>query len=161
LAVQMSIGRRAFVLAVILIAQFAVLEAGLRLYGEFQGSTTFQSLFMDDPRVGIRLRPNATIRYTTAEFTADIAVNAHGVRDDEPIGPKVAGERRVVVLGDSLVLAVQVNLVDTFCKKLEKHLNEHAGADHLRVINGGVQGYGPVDEWLFFVYRLTNARNSS
>ncbi|HEX5069099.1 MAG TPA: hypothetical protein VFV78_02700 [Vicinamibacterales bacterium] len=147
---QVAVGRRAFILALILIAQFAVLEAGLRIYGAFEGSTTFQSLFMDDARVGIRLRPNAQIRYTTVEFTADIAINAQGVRDDHPIGPKVEGERRVVVLGDSLVLSVQVNLADTFCKKLEQHLNSRGGTDRWRVINAGVQGYGPVDEWLFF-----------
>jgi hypothetical protein len=100
-----STTRRVLIAAIILIAEFAVLEAGLRVYGAFEGTTTFSSLFMDDPDVGTRLRPNARIRYTTAEFTADIAINEQGVRDDAPIGPKPAGERRIVVLGDSLVLA--------------------------------------------------------
>jgi hypothetical protein len=133
-----------------LVAQFALLEAGLRVYGAFEGTSTFQSLFMDDPQVGVRLRPNARIRYTTVEFTTDIAINPQGVRDDEPIGPKAAGEKRIVVLGDSLVLSVQVSLADTFCKKLERLLNAQGRPEHWRVINAGVQGYGPVDEWLFF-----------
>lgn len=141
---------RALILVLVLVAQFAVLEAGLRIYGAFEGSTTFQSLFMDDPDVGIRLRPNAHIRYTTVEFTTDVAINAQGVRDDDPIGPKVGGERRIVVLGDSLVLSVQVSLAETFCKRLEAHLNAQGGQNRWRVINAGVQGYGPVDEWLFF-----------
>jgi len=145
-----SIGRRVMVLAVILIVQFALLEAGLRLYGAFEGSSTFQSLFMDDPRVGIRLRPNTHVRYSTVEFTADIDINAQGVRDDEPIGAKAPNERRIVVLGDSLVLSVQVSLAETFCKKLERQLNARGGSVHWRVINGGVQGYGPVEEWMFF-----------
>jgi lysophospholipase L1-like esterase len=145
-----SIGRRVMILALMLIVQFAVIEAGLRVYGGFEASGTFQSLFMDDPQVGIRLRPNAHVRYSTVEFTADIDINAQGVRDDQPIGAKAPNERRIVVIGDSLVLSVQVSLAETFCKKLEGQLNAGGGPVHWRVINGGVQGYGPVDEWLFF-----------
>lgn len=145
-----SVLRRVSILFVLLVAGFAALEAGLRVYGASEGTTTFQSLFMPDPGVGSRLRPGARIRYTTVEFTTDIAINAQGVRDDEPIGPKPAGERRIVVLGDSLVLSVQVELAETFCKQLERQLNARGGSEHWRVINGGVQGYGPVQEWLFF-----------
>ncbi len=100
--------------------------------------------------VGIRLRPGAQIRYTTVEFTADVAVNASGVRDDEPLGPKAPNERRVIVLGDSLVLAVQVAQADTFCEQLERRLNARGGPERWRVINAGVQGYGPVQDWFFF-----------
>lgn len=145
-----SAARRWLVFVLVLVAEFAALEAGLRVYGSFEGTTTFQSLFMSDPFVGVRLRPGASIRYTTVEFTADVNVNAQGVRDDEPLGPKQAGERRIVVLGDSLVLSVQVSLADTFCKDLERRLNARGGPDHWRVINGGVQGYGPVQEWFYF-----------
>jgi hypothetical protein len=142
--------RRWFVLLLILIVEFAALEAGLRVYGASEGTTTFQSLFMTDPDVGSRLRPGASIRYTTVEFTTDIAINAQGVRDDAPIGPKPPGERRIVVLGDSLVLSVQVPLAETFCKDLERRLNAAGGPGRWRVINAGVQGYGPVQEWFFF-----------
>ena len=145
-----SAGVRWLVLLVMFVLQFALLEAGLRVYGSFEGTTTFQSLFMADPFVGSRLRPGASIRYTTVEFTTDIAINAEGVRDDAPLGPKPAGERRVLVLGDSLVLSVQVSLAETFCKDLERRLNAAGGTEHWRVINGGVQGYGPVQEWFYF-----------
>ena len=101
--------------------EFALLEAGLRVYGSSEGTTTFQSLFMPDPHVGVRLRPGARIRYTTVEFT-------HGHRDQRAgrarrssrSGPKAPDERRVLVLGDSLVLSVQVPLAQTFCKDLER-----------------------------------------
>ena len=145
-----SIIRRGAVLAIVLLAQFALLEAGLRVYAAYEGSSTFQSLFMDDPQVGIRLRPNTRIRYTTVEFSTEIAINAQGVRDNEPIAAKAPGERRILVLGDSLVFSVQVSLADTFCEKLERDLNARGTPERWRVINGGVQGYGPVDEWLFF-----------
>jgi len=133
----------------ILLAEFAVLEAGMRVWGSFESTSAFRSLFMDDPQVGVRLRPNARIQYSTVEFTTEISINDQGVRDDEPIGPKVPGERRIVVLGDSQVLSVQVSPAQTFCEVLERQLNE-AGGERWRVINGGVQGYGPVDYWLFF-----------
>jgi lysophospholipase L1-like esterase len=144
---------RILLFAVILLAELAVLEAGLRWYGGSEASPGFQSLFMNDPAVGHRLRPNARTTYTTTEFSTDLAINAQGVRDDKPIGPKAPGERRVLVLGDSMVLAVQVPLEQTFVRRLENRLNaqaQGAGATRWRVINGGVQGYGPVNEWLFF-----------
>ena len=44
------------------------------------------------------------------------------------IGPKPPGERRIVVLGDSLVLSVQVDEQQTFCQLLEDRLNRPAAA---------------------------------
>lgn len=141
---------RAGLLAVIIAAQFAALEAGLRWYGGSEASPAFQQLFMQDPRVGHRMRPGATARYTTPEFSTHIAINPQGVRDDAPVGPKAPGETRVVILGDSLVLSVQVELEQTFGKLLERRLNEGGDGRRWRVINAGVQGYGPVDQWLFY-----------
>ena len=66
------------------------------------------------------------------------------------VGPKAPRERRVVVLGDSIVLAVQVPLRQTFCKRLEDRLNARADGYLYRVIDAGVQGYGPVEEVLFY-----------
>ena len=145
-----SFAARGVLLVFIFILEFAGLEAALRLSTASEGSSTFQSLFKDDPDVGIRLRPGARIRYSTVEFTTDIAINAQGVRDDEPIGPKAPNERRIVVLGDSLVFSVQVQAAQTFCKLLEQQLNASGGPYRWRVINAGVQGYGPVDDWFFF-----------
>jgi hypothetical protein len=54
------------------------------------------------------------------------------------------------VLGDSLVLAVQVPLQQTFCKQLEATLNARSSGVRYRVIDAGVQGYGPVEEVLFY-----------
>jgi len=138
------------VLAVLLVGEFAVLEASLRWHGGSEASPDFQSLFMDDAQVGHRLRPLAHARYTTVEFSTDLRINAQGVRDDEDIGPKPANERRVVILGDSLVLSIQVPLRQTFGKQLEARLNAAGGREHWRVINAGVQGYCPVEEWLFY-----------
>lgn len=143
------LGRLAL-LGVILAGEFAVLEAGLRLRGGTEASPSFQTLFMSDAQVGHRLRPGARTRYATEEFTTDLAINAQGVRDDEPIGPKAPGEKRIVILGDSLVFSVQVDFQQTFAKHLERRLQAGDPSHQWRVINAGVQGYGPIDEWLFY-----------
>jgi hypothetical protein len=146
--------RRALLLLAIVAAQFALFEIALRVWGHSEAAPAFQALFMPDPVIGYRLRPNARTRFVTAEFDTEIAINGQGVRDDADIGPKPDNERRIVVLGDSLVLSVQVDRQQTFCKLLEDRLNrtpvDGARGVHYRVINAGVQGYGPVEELLFF-----------
>ncbi len=142
--------KRLALIAAIMVVEFAILEAGLHVFGDFEAGATFQSLFVTDDRVGYRLRPGAEVRYWTSEFDTTLAINTQGVRDDEPIGPKAAGERRVLILGDSYVFAVQVPFRDTMGERLEARLNETETGHRWRVIDGGVQGYGPVEQWLFY-----------
>jgi lysophospholipase L1-like esterase len=144
------LSRRALLLLAIAGAQFAAFETALRAWGHSEAAPSFQALFVPDAQIGYRLRPNARTRFATAEFDVHIAVNAQGVRDDRDIGPKPPNERRIVVLGDSLVLSVQVERQQTFCSLLEARLNREGGRFTYRVINAGVQGYGPVEELLFF-----------
>jgi lysophospholipase L1-like esterase len=142
--------RRLALFALILAAWFAVFEAGLRQWGSSEAAPAFQGLFTGDPVIGYRLQPGARTRFTTSEFDTEIAINELGVRDDEEIGPKPAGERRVLVLGDSLVLSVQVPFGETFSEELERQLNARDATTSYRVINAGVQGYGPVEALLLF-----------
>lgn len=142
--------RRVALIVLVLTGEFAVLEAGLRMFGRMEAEPTFQRLFMPDDRIGYRLRPGTSSTYSTAEFTTALTINAQGVRDAEPIGAKQPDERRVVILGDSFVFAIQVPFADTFGEQLERRLNRSAPSHFWRVINGGVQGYGPVEEWLFY-----------
>ena len=142
--------RRALLIFAIAAAQFALFEIALRLWGHSEAAPSFQALFMPDPVIGYRLRPGARTRFVTDEFEASIAINAQGVRDDVAIGPKPPNERRIVIVGDSLVLSVQVDLQQTFGRLLEARLNSGGGAIRYRVINAGVQGYGPVEELLFY-----------
>jgi lysophospholipase L1-like esterase len=142
--------RRLVLFVVIFAAQFAVFEAALRDLDPSAAAPDFRALFMPDSQTGYRLRPGARTRFVTREFAADIAINDSGVRDDA-IGPKAPDERRIVILGDSLVMAVQVPLEQTFGKQLERRLNAAPhGPFHYRVINAGVQGYGPVEELRFY-----------
>jgi lysophospholipase L1-like esterase len=137
--------KRGLLVVAVLFAQFWIFEAGLRWHAGLEAAPGFQSLFTPDPVTGYRLKPGASTRFTTAEFSTDIRVNNAGVRGPD-FGPKATHERRIVVLGDSMVLAVQVAEADTFCQRLEDRLNAAAVPPvRYRVINGGVQGYGPVE----------------
>ena len=100
--------------------------------------------------IGYRLKPHARTHFATSEFAVDIAVNGAGFRDDEELGPKAANERRILLLGDSLVLSVQVPFAQTFGERLEHRLNSRSSDVRYRVVNAGVQGYGPVEEQLFY-----------
>jgi lysophospholipase L1-like esterase len=142
---------RLLVAALVLGGWFVAFEAFLRWWGGSEAAPVFQQLFMPDDVIGYRLRPGQSVTFATREFTTAIATNAQGVRDAADIGPKPPGERRIVVLGDSLVLAVQVPFEATFCQRLQARLNAHAPPGvRYRVINAGVQGYGPVEELLFY-----------
>ncbi len=141
---------RAGVLALILAAEFALLEAGMRVAGGSEAAPSFQQIFMQDPQVGHRLKPLARTVYSTVEFSTGLSINAQGVRDDRDLGPKRTGQTRVVVVGDSLVLSVQVPVSQTFVARLERELAAVDPSRDWQVVNAGVQGYGPVDVWLFY-----------
>ena len=148
--------RRILLFAAILFLHFFLFEAGLRTWGTSEAAPAFQGLFTGDPSIGYRLKPGARTRFNTSEFDTEIAINNAGVRDVEDIEAKPPGEKRILILGDSLVLSVQVPFEQTFSELLEGRLNASqtspAGSPpvHYRVINAGVQGYGPVEELLFF-----------
>ena len=142
--------RRFGAFAIIMAIQFGVFEAAMRTWGSSEAAPGFQSLFTNDPVIGYRLKPGTRARFTTVEFDTEIAINGAGVRDDDEIGPKAPDERRILILGDSLVLSVQVPFRQTFGELLEQRLNAKPSPYRYRVINGGVQGYGPVQELLFF-----------
>lgn len=140
---------RGALLCAIVLVQFVLFEAGFRLTSGSEAAPAFQKLFMQDSRLGYRLAPGVSTRFRTAEFDTQITINSAGVRDRE-LGARQPSERRIVVLGDSLVMAVQVPLEHTFVHRLEQNLNATAsGGRTFRVVNGGVQGYGPVEEYLF------------
>jgi hypothetical protein len=68
-----------------------------------------------------------------------VAVNALGLRDRPRTFARVPGRKRVLVLGDSYVEAMQVDLEDTFLARLERT----TGAE---MIDAGVSGYSTDNE---------------
>ena len=68
----------------------ALFEVALRTWGSSEAAPAFQGLFIPDPASATGCKPGARVRFTTAEFDTEIAINGAGVRDDEEIGPKAA-----------------------------------------------------------------------
>jgi lysophospholipase L1-like esterase len=144
--------RQILLFSAVFLVWACIFEAALRRWGSSEAAPAFQGLFTSDPVLGYRLNPGAHTRFTTSEFDTTIHIAQAGVRDDEEIGSKPPGETRIAILGDSLVLSVQVPFSTTFAEQMERRLNDAAAGTgrSYRVINAGVQGYGPVEELLFF-----------
>ena len=73
--------------------------------------------------------------------------NSKGLRDVEHHYKKRSDVYRILVLGDSYTEGVDVELTDTFSKRLETLLN--ARGLFCEVINAGVGGYGTDQELIF------------
>lgn len=99
-----------------------------------------------DPYLGWRPRPGASAVYRRQEYTVEVRINAHGLRDRErpaqPTGP------RLLALGDSFVEGYTVPLEATVTQQLEAQLQGCAA----EVWNGGVGGYSTDQEYLYFVH---------
>jgi hypothetical protein len=75
------------------------------------------------------------------EFSVTVQSNASGFRDVERAETKPAGVRRLALLGDSFIEAVQVPIAQTASQRLEALLNAKA-TERWEVLNFGVSNYG-------------------
>jgi lysophospholipase L1-like esterase len=84
--------------------------------------------------------------------TVNVALNSHGLRDEEIPYAKPPGERRILVLGDSVAFGWGVDQGETFSDRLEPLLRERTGQSW-QVINAGVNGYNTEQEATFLETR--------
>lgn len=70
---------------------------------------------------------------------------AQTLQDAEP-APKEPGTFRIAVVGDSFTFGPNMQLVDTFPKKLEHMLNQNVGSPRTQVLNRGVNGSSTENE---------------
>jgi lysophospholipase L1-like esterase len=101
-----------------------------------------------DPRLGWRKRPGARAIYRRREYTTEVVVNSHGLRDPERGYARPAGTTRILALGDSFVEGYTVAMEKTVTQQLERRLGRPGCA--VEVINGGTAGYSTDQEYLFF-----------
>ena len=94
---------------------------------------------------GVR-REAAVCRGTETVARHVIEVNTLGQRDRPRTYARTPGRRRVLVLGDSFVEAMQVDLEETFAARLEQRLG-------VEMLNAGVSGYSTDNELRAFVTR--------
>jgi lysophospholipase L1-like esterase len=91
---------------------------------------------VDHPTLGY-VHPRS-VTYSLGRNT--VTLNSHGLRDEEIPYEKPAGERRILVLGDSVAFGWGVDQGDTFSDRMEPRLKQLTGGAW-QVINAGVNGY--------------------
>jgi len=106
-------------------------------------------LWRPDRRSGWALVPGAQGDVSVCESgrpsaTHHVAINALGHRDRPRDYARAPGVRRLLVLGDSFVEALQVDLDETFTARLEQRLG-------IEVLNAGVSGYSTDNELRAFL----------
>jgi acetyltransferase AlgX (SGNH hydrolase-like protein)/GDSL-like lipase/acylhydrolase family protein len=100
-----------------------------------------------DPVVGTRLLPNKRGRAVKPGlFDVMVTTNSHGFRDRERSFGKPAGTNRILLLGDSMIEAVQVPFDQSIAALLEDQLVR--GGLKAETINLGVSGLGTAREYL-------------
>ncbi len=75
----------------------------------------------------------------------NLTINSDGFRDDEHKVKKPNGVYRIFIIGDSMTMAEQVQLDETFTRKLQEKLG-----DKYEIFNLGVSGYGTKQEFEFY-----------
>lgn len=85
-----------------------------------------------------------------------VKTNSLGFRGADPEVPKPAGVRRVVVLGDSFISALQVEADESMCSQLEDLLNESSRDVRWEVLNFGVTGSGTADQHVRYLETIRN-----
>ncbi len=104
-----------------------------------------------DQQVGFRFAAGSEIRRTNLfDYCVVQHANSLGFLDREP-APLAAHQRRVVVLGDSFVEAVQVPLDDKFHVRLEQDLGQRGQA--VATTAFGMSGCGTANELAFYRQR--------
>lgn len=110
-----------------------------------------------DARVGWVIRPNFINKECALdilEYCVQMRTNNQSLREDfDTSFEKLPGERRILVLGDSQTAGALVENKDAYANVLEDLLNEDNENNDFEVLNGGVSGYSPVQEWLWFRQR--------
>jgi hypothetical protein len=111
------------------------------------------SFAIHDATLGWRYRPNGSGVWFNVgcprEFTNTVQLNSRGAHDVEHGLAKPADMRRLLILGDSLVAALEVPAEDLFFRRLARQLEANAAAP-TEVIAFGFAGYGTPQEYLFY-----------
>ena len=115
-----------------------------------------RQLYMPDAGLGWRFRPSAEVVLAepAGEFRSTVQISTNGFRDRED-SPGDEDRRRMVVLGDSFVANIAVDLDKVFVRVLEERWQGRVG-----VRNRGVTGYGQVQQLRLLEEVLNDLRPS-
>jgi lysophospholipase L1-like esterase len=106
-----------------------------------------------DPELEFSFQPGYEGRMTLAgEYDVPFRINAQGLRDDHEYAAEHPGTTRILLVGDSFVFGVGVELQDSLGKQLERALNESGLAQPVEVVAAGVPSYG-LDAYALLIER--------
>jgi hypothetical protein len=135
-----ALGARLGLLAATIVAILLVAEVATRLF-----TRTQPPLFENHPVLGKTFVPGlvTTRRIGESRRNVDFRFNHEGFRDPERPERKPSGVRRVAVLGDSMIAAMQVDEEETLVRLLERQLQASVPEVTWEVMNFGISGAGP------------------
>ena len=130
---------------------FSLGEILMRNFHPQIGGRSEQEIFFAyDETLGWRLIPGKSgLLVSKHEYENIININAAGFRDRERPLAKASGTRRIAVIGDSFTAGLGVKDPEVFTAVLEATL---PGATE--VLNFGVNGFGPTQEYLLLTTRV-------
>ena len=100
--------------------------------------------------LGFEHVPEAQDVYKSSEYSIKVLINNQGFRNDTDVQfNKQEDTKRIVLVGDSFVEGLQVDLDKTVAKKLEAFLNSNQIDIKYEVLNFGVSGYGLDQKFLY------------
>lgn len=124
------------------LAEFAVRTIEPLGLSYYEASTRYHLDKVADPELFYRHRSSFRAEYAGVEY----AFNELGFRG-ESLVPKVAGEFRILFVGDSVTLGWGVAATDSFVQRVAGLLG--AGDREVRAINGGCGSYNSAQELAF------------
>ena len=102
------------------------------------------SIFQADRETVVSLKPGARAHIRTAEYDQEVRVSAQGLRGAD-LGPRAQGTLRILAVGDSFTLGMQVPQEQTFAGRLGPALSAALGQP-VEVGNAGVDSQGTPHE---------------
>jgi hypothetical protein len=136
---------------IVFLVLLSLIEVALQVYALIRPA--YDVLFLQPDRsLGWKQVPNlrwtwAGLRWCASDFTVDIETNPLGFRDMERKCPRHSGVKRVALLGDSFIEAVQVPFEKTAGQLLQQGLNNCSDQSpkhswQWEVLNFGISNYG-------------------
>ena len=105
-----------------------------------------QGLFSPDAHTSYRLTPHFEGTLNTPEYRTPVRITGQGLRDDREYHGPSEDALRIVMLGDSFVMGVGVELEETLTEQLERTLGERVSDREVEIVNMGVAGYSTRQE---------------
>ena len=133
-----------------------VLETGFRAYDayldyRYPEEKKGSGLWEYDSLLGWKMKANIQTYYSKKKdrFRIPVRTNSKGLRDEDYAYEKSAKAKRILLLGDSVVVGLEVLRQDVIDVKLEELLRRHGNYE---VINTGNHGYGTDQQYLYLTH---------